>query len=179
MALDASLTCCNDRQYLSIFLIVTYAVLIFKLTVFLHELGHATAAWLTCGKVLSMEVHPDEGGVTRTKGGIQWIIVSAGYTGSAIWGMGLVIASAHRLSAEIAAGVLIFFLALFIFYANNCYLRTLNLGFIVLLGGLLALNIWTNSDPLQYVTLLIGVMSCLFSIYDIWDDLISRRVNES
>ncbi|GLD97003.1 hypothetical protein PINS_up005686 [Pythium insidiosum] len=213
MSFDASLTCCNDRQYLSIFLIVTYAVLIFKLwrlvilhplkilTVFLHELGHATAAWLTCGKVrklcyclregrcdrsalhgrqvLSMEVHPDEGGVTRTKGGIQWIIVSAGYTGSAVWGMGLVIASAHRLSAEIAAGVLIFFLALFIYYANNWYLRTLNLGFIVLLGGLLALNIWTNSDPLQYVTLLIGVMSCLFSIYDIWDDLISRRVNES
>jgi hypothetical protein len=45
--------------------------------VFLHELGHATAAWLTCGKVTGMEVHPDEGGVTKTMGGIQLIILPA------------------------------------------------------------------------------------------------------
>lgn len=31
--IDMSLTCCNDQQYLSIFLIVCYAVIIFKLCV--------------------------------------------------------------------------------------------------------------------------------------------------
>lgn len=149
------------------------------LTVFLHELGHAMACWLTCGKVTGMEVHPNEGGVTKTVGGIQWIILPAGYLGSAMWGMGLVIASGDQLGSEIAAGVLIFFLLLFIFYAKNWYLRGLNVGFIILLGGLLAVNIQTDYESLQYVTLFIGVMSCLFSIYDIWDDLISRRVNES
>lgn len=101
-----------------------------------------------------------------------------GYLGSAVWGMGLVIASADQTAAEVSAGVLIFFLLVFIFYAHNNYLRILNGGFIVLLGGLLALNHYTTADPLQYVTLFVGVMSCLFSIYDIWDDLISRRVNE-
>lgn len=30
---DWTLTCCNDRQYLSIFLIVCYALVIFKLCV--------------------------------------------------------------------------------------------------------------------------------------------------
>lgn len=75
--------------------------------------------------------------------------------------------------------MLIFFLLIFIFYAHNNYLRILNFAFIVLLGGLLALNICTSADVLQYVLLFVGVMSCLFSIYDIWDDLISRRVNES
>lgn len=30
---DMTLTCCNDQQYLSIFLIVCYAVIIFKLCV--------------------------------------------------------------------------------------------------------------------------------------------------
>lgn len=93
--------------------------------------------------------------------------------------MGLVIASADDLGAEIAAGILIFFLLVFIFYAHNNYLRALNAGFIVLLGGLLALNIYTSFDALRFVTLFLGVMSCLFSVYDIWDDLISRRVNES
>lgn len=94
--------------------------------------------------------------------------------------MGLIIASGNRLGSEIAAGVLIFFLIVFVFYADNNYLRMLNLSFIMLLGGLLAVNLVISSaDPLQYVTLFVGVMSCLFSIYDIWDDLISRRVNES
>ncbi|RLN78615.1 hypothetical protein BBJ28_00011598, partial [Nothophytophthora sp. Chile5] len=150
-----------------------------------------------------MEVHPDEGGVTKTVGGLQWVILPAvrpsrrpqmpasapltalllwcsqGYLGSAVWGMGLTIASADTLASEIAAGVLIFFLLVFIFYAHNSYLRILNFCFILLLAGLLALNICTTFDALQYVTLFLGVMSCLFSVYDIWDDLISRRVNES
>ncbi|KAE9037843.1 hypothetical protein PR003_g6519 [Phytophthora rubi] len=191
MSIDWSLDCCNDEQFRSIFLIICYAVVIFKLwrvsilhpfkilTVFLHELGHATAAWLTCGSVKGMEVHPDEGGVTKTVGGLQWVILPAGYLGSAVWGMALTIASADKLASEVAAGVLIFFLLIFIFYAHNGYLRILNFCFILLLAGLLALNIWTTFDALEYVTLFLGVMSCLFSVYDIWDDLISRRVNES
>lgn len=31
MTLDWSITCCNDQQFLSIFLIIGYAILIFKL----------------------------------------------------------------------------------------------------------------------------------------------------
>ena len=96
-----------------------------------------------------------------------------------MWGMALTIASADKTASEVAAGVPIFFLLVFIVYANNGYLRILNFSFIVLLAGLLALNIGTTFDALQYVTLFLGVMSCLFSVYDIWDDLISRRVNES
>lgn len=189
--MDWSLECCNDKQFLSIFLIICYAVVIFKLwrvpllhpfktlTVFLHELGHATAAWLTCGCVEGMEVHPDEGGVTKTIGGVQWVIVPAGYLGSAVWGMALTIASADKKASEVAAGVLLFFLFVFILLAHNTYLRVLNVSFIVLLSGLLVLNLWTTFDALQYVTLFVGVMSCLFSVYDIWDDLIARRVTES
>jgi hypothetical protein len=33
--------------------------------------------------------------------------------------------------------------------------------------------------PLRYTILFMGVMNCLFSVYDIYDDLISRRVNSS
>jgi hypothetical protein len=44
---------------------------------FLHELGHVVACWLTCGRVTSMEVNPNEGGATKTSGGIQWIILIA------------------------------------------------------------------------------------------------------
>ncbi|ETW06703.1 hypothetical protein, variant [Aphanomyces invadans] len=187
------LQCCSDNQLQSIFVICGYTVLIFKLwrfpllhpfkilTVFLHELGHALAVWMTCGKVTSMEVHPNEGGVTSYAGGVALIIVPAGYLGSAVWGMALVIASPERLASEIAAGVLIFFLVLFIYYAKNAYMRWLNAGFIVILGGLIALDRLVDGGvhALRFVILFMGVMSCLFSIYDIWDDLIARRINDS
>ncbi|KAF0715399.1 hypothetical protein AaE_011339 [Aphanomyces astaci] len=187
------LQCCNDDQMQSIFVIVGYTILIFKLwrfpllhpfkilTVFLHELGHALAVWMTCGKVTSMEVHPNEGGVTSYAGGVALVIVPAGYLGSAVWGMAFVVASPDRLAAEIAAGILILFLLIFIYYAKNAYMRWLNAGFIVILGGLIALDraVPGGSFALRYVILFMGVMSCLFSVYDIWDDLIARRINDS
>lgn len=137
-------------------------------TVFLHELGHATAVWMTCGSVVGMEVHPNEGGVTNHIGGIQLIVLPAGYLGSGVWGMALTIASADQLASEIAAGVLIFFLFVFIFYAKNGYLRLLNTGFIVFLGGAMTVNIYYQVNVLKFILLFLGVMSCLFSIYDIW-----------
>ena len=35
------------------------------IAVFVHEMSHATACWLTCGKVEGIEVHLNEGGVTK------------------------------------------------------------------------------------------------------------------
>lgn len=183
--------CCSDTQYLSIILIIAYALFIFKLwrvpilhpfkilTVFLHELGHATAAWLTGGKVTGMEVHPDEGGVTKTVGGIQCIILPAGYLGSAFYGMAMIISSGNKVASAAMAFVLIFFLFVFLFFAKNWYLRVLNCGFMLLLSGFLVVDFMTKYSTLSYVILFMGVMSCLFSIYDIYDDLISRRINES
>nr|CCA22423.1 conserved hypothetical protein [Albugo laibachii Nc14] len=126
-----------------------------------------------------MQVHPNEGGSTSTVGGYQLIILPAGYIGSAIWGMGLMIASANVLGSQIAAGILVFFLLVCIIIAQNTYLRILNLGFIIFLGIFFTISILLHFEILKYITLFIGVMSCLFSIYDIWDDLISRRVNAS
>uniref|UniRef100_A0A0E0CI35 Uncharacterized protein n=1 Tax=Oryza meridionalis TaxID=40149 RepID=A0A0E0CI35_9ORYZ len=66
----------------------TFLLTPFKLiTVFLHETSHALACKLTCGDVEGMQVHPNEGGVTQTRGGIYWIILPAGYLGSSFWGM--------------------------------------------------------------------------------------------
>jgi hypothetical protein len=41
-------------------------------------MGHATACWLTGGKVEGIEVHGDEGGVTKYVGGWRWFIIPAG-----------------------------------------------------------------------------------------------------
>ena len=73
---------------------VVYPIKIF--VVVLHELGHAVAALLTGGQVVSIEIFPDEGGVTTTRGGWPFVILSAGYLGSLLAGGVLLYLSSYR-----------------------------------------------------------------------------------
>ncbi|VFQ87601.1 unnamed protein product [Cuscuta campestris] len=183
--------CCNHDQKSFLITIGVYSVVIlglwrtflltpFKLiTVFLHEASHAIACKFTCGEVLGMQVHANEGGVTTTRGGVYWLILPAGYLGSSFWGMALILASTHLLTAQIASGCLIIALIVALFFAKNWTLRGLCIGFIIFIAVIWALQRMTGVRILRYVILFIGVMNSLFSVYDIYDDLISRRINTS
>lgn len=128
---------------------------------------------------MGMEVHANEGGVTQTRGGVYWLILPAGYLGSSFWGMLLILASTSLLTSRIAAGCLAVALLIVLFIAKNWTLRGLCIGFIVFLAVVWILQEKTTVRILRYVILFIGVMNSLFSVYDIYDDLISRRVNSS
>ncbi|XP_057809598.1 uncharacterized protein LOC131023950 [Salvia miltiorrhiza] len=183
--------CCQHEQVVFLVAIGVFTLVIlalwrtflltpFKLiTVFLHEVSHAIACKLTCGQVEGIQVHANEGGVTQTRGGIYWLILPAGYLGSSFWGMVLVLASTKLLTARIAAGCLILALVIVFFIAKNWTLRGLCIGFIVFIAIIWVLQETTKVRILRYVILFIGVMNSLFSVYDIYDDLISRRVNSS
>lgn len=183
--------CCDRDQKVFIACIGAFTVVIlvlwrtflltpFKLiTVFLHEVSHAIACWLTCGKVEGIQVHANEGGATQTRGGIYWVILPAGYLGSSFWGMALILASTNLLTAKIAAGCFIAALIIVLFLAKNWTLRGLCIGFIVFIAVIWLLQEKTKVHVLRYVILFIGVMNSLFSVYDIYDDLISRRVHSS
>ncbi|KAJ3682764.1 hypothetical protein LUZ60_012991 [Juncus effusus] len=152
----------------------------FKLiTVFLHETSHALACKLTCGDVEGMQVHANEGGATQTRGGIYWIILPAGYLGSSFWGMVLILASTNLLTTRIAAGCFLLALLIVLFVAQNWTLRGLCIGFIIFIGVIWVCQEMTKFKILRYVIMFIGVMNSLFSVYDIYDDTISRRVNSS
>ncbi|KAL4309053.1 hypothetical protein GQ457_01G052170 [Hibiscus cannabinus] len=184
-------SCCNHNQTTFLITIGVYMVAIlllwrtflltpFKLiTVFLHEASHAVACKLTCGHIEGIKVHANEGGVTQTRGGIYWVILPAGYLGSSFWGMTLILASTNLLTARIAAGCFLVALVVVLFYAKNWTLRGLCIGFIILIALVWFLQERTTVRILRYVILFIGVMNSLFSVYDIYDDLISRRVNSS
>ncbi|XVF20784.1 hypothetical protein REPUB_Repub12eG0033000 [Reevesia pubescens] len=174
-------SCCNRDQVAFLVTIGVFTVVIlalwrtvllmpFKLiTVFLHEASHAIACKLTCGHVEGIKVHADEGGVTQTRGGIYWLILPAGYLGSSFWGMALILASTNLLTARIAAGCFLLALVVVLFYAKNWTLRGLCIGFIIFLAIIWLLQERTTVRILRYVILFI----------DIYDDLISRRVNSS
>ena len=63
--------------------------------------------------------------------------------------------------------------------ARNATLVALTVFFELLLAGFWACTLLTSFNGLAYFVLFVGVMSGLFAIYDVYDDLISRRVNES
>ncbi|KAL3682986.1 hypothetical protein R1sor_001008 [Riccia sorocarpa] len=183
--------CCDRQQIAFVATVGVYIFVIlalwrtplltpFKLiTVYLHEVSHALAAKLTCGKVEGIEVNLNEGGVTHTRGGWMCCILPAGYMGSAFWGMVLIVMSPNSITVRIAAGVLIASLIITFFLARNWTLRWLCLAFILFLVLVWVIQEVTKVKLLRYTVLFIGTMNCMFAVYDIYDDLIQRRVHTS
>ncbi|XP_023879259.2 uncharacterized protein LOC111991698 [Quercus suber] len=93
--------------------------------------------------------------------------------------MVLILGSTNLLTARIAAGCFLAALLAVLFVAKNWTLRGLCIGFILFLGIIWALQETTKVRILRYIILFIGVMNSLFSVYDIYDALISRRVHSS
>ncbi|KAH1251843.1 hypothetical protein GmHk_05G014619 [Glycine max] len=174
--------CCNHDQVVFLVTVAVCTVVIlalrrtvllrpFKLvTVFLHEASHAIACKLTCGhesRFMQMKVEQPKHVEAYTD------------LGSSFWGMVLILASTNLLTARIAAGCFIAALLIVLFIAKNWTLRGLCIGFIIFLGVIWILQETTKVRILRYIILFIGVMNSLFSVYDIYDDLISRRVHSS
>mmetsp|Transcript_9919 Transcript_9919/g.20658 ORF Transcript_9919/g.20658 Transcript_9919/m.20658 type:complete len:234 (+) Transcript_9919:116-817(+) len=149
------------------------------ISIFIHEMGHASAAWLTGGKVDKIEVYENEGGVTNFRNGWKPAIIPAGYVGVSFWGGVFVALSGSKIGSTVASGIFILALIVCLRYSPNKLLVGLNIGFIVI--TLIAILIeWLVFDPvLQFVTLFYGVFIGWYGIMDIWDDTISRTVEGS
>lgn len=76
---------------------------------FVHELSHGLAALATGGHFERFTVSPDLSGLAWSSGGIRFVIASAGYVGSAVFGGVLILLAARGLAARtllVALGVL-------------------------------------------------------------------------
>jgi hypothetical protein len=143
------------------------------------EMGHATACWLTGGKVHGIEVYSNEGGVTKYTGGWRWFVIPAGYLGGAFWGAVFVTLSGNRWASLAAAVLFCVGMTVSLCFAPNRTMVALNVGFILLTVGFILIDQLVISPFLQYLTLFYGVFIGIFSVYDIWDDLITRTVEGS
>lgn len=149
------------------------------LVVLFHELGHALAALATGGEVLSISLSPDEGGVTHSRGGLRFFILSAGYTGSLAFGvLWLALArtprSARHGVSALAAGLTL---------ATLVWVRPLtSFGFLFcLLASAAAVGIsrWANAIASQWILRGLGVISVLYAVWDIRDDVLDRHLASS
>lgn len=89
--------------------LLTYPFRIF--ITYVHETAHALGAIFTLGSVSGMRVFADGSGETFTMGGSRFVISSAGYLGSTLFGAGLLLLChkpniANKVLAGISLGVL-------------------------------------------------------------------------
>lgn len=143
------------------------------LVVFLHELSHALAAWLTGGSVEQISLSPQQGGFAITRGGNLFAILSAGYLGSLLLGVALLMAAlrseADRLVTAALGVVMAVITLLFIrdvFAAVFCSLAA---------AVLIAMARFLGHSANDMALRLIGLSSIIYVPYDIYDDTIARR----
>ncbi|KAJ3208898.1 High affinity cAMP-specific and IBMX-insensitive 3',5'-cyclic phosphodiesterase 9A [Entophlyctis luteolus] len=136
----------------------------------LHEFGHAAVGTCTGARVESITVDPDEGGLTKMRGGNQYLSLPAGYLSSAFFGA-LMIFCGFNLTASKAAAV-------FVGISKNWLTRGITIIFIAIIALLWWLPVG-NGKALRYFILFLGTMSALYSVWDILEDLVFRKVNES
>ncbi|KAK0225009.1 peptidase M50B-like-domain-containing protein [Armillaria nabsnona] len=193
LARDAARLVPNDTQRTTLIVAGCYIIVIallwhipflswiiypFKLlTVGFHEMSHAFMGVLTCAHIHSIELDPDEGGATSMSGGIQWLTLPAGYLGSSFIGACLIACGFNTNASKVASLVLAVFFLFTLWWARRNWLTwALILG----MTGLIVL-FWFVADSvaLRYFVLFIGVMSCMYVLWDVIDDTIARKVNTS
>ena len=113
---------------------------------FTHELSHGLAAAATGGELQRFVVNPDLSGMAWSSGGVRWIVASAGYVGSAVFGAMLVLAA----RALPARGVLVFLgvslLLLCALYVRNAFgaASGLLLGAALVIAGVYLQRAWAE-----------------------------------
>ena len=147
------------------------------LVVFLHELSHGLAAILTGGRIVRIELSAAEGGLCVTQGGWRFVVLSAGYLGSLAWGVALLFGGARRRGhSALLAGVGLLLLGVTLVYVRSAF------GFVygVVTGtALLLAGRKLPQAASQVLLTMLGVVSCLYAVWDIASDTLLRQIPAS
>jgi hypothetical protein len=135
------------------------------LVIAFHEFGHAITCVLTGGHVKSISLDPREGGVTHMQGGRNALTLPAGYLGSSLIGALLTFAGFNINASKIASIVVGVCFLLTLWWGRRDWLT---IGTVLAAVGLLV-GCWfiAHAEALRFVVLFIGVMSSLYSVWDI------------
>lgn len=142
------------------------------LVVFFHEAAHAIATVLTGGEVISLDISPNQGGSVWSRGGNRFITLSAGYLGSLLIGIGLLMAAARtKADRAVMAGCGIVMLVIATFYIRTGFA----LGFTIAVGvAMLAVSRLLSHGVNDMILRIIGLSSMIYVPYDIFSDTLAR-----
>jgi len=142
------------------------------LVVFLHELSHAVAAWLTGGSVEQISLSPAQGGFAVTRGGSRFAILSAGYLGSLVMGVALLLAALRSTADRYVTALL----GIMMLVITILYVRDLFAAFFCVTAGLVLLGMarFLGHTANDLALRVIGLTSVIYVPFDIFDDTIAR-----
>ncbi len=147
------------------------------LIVFFHEASHAIATFVTGGEVVSLEVSANQGGMVISRGGSRFWILTAGYLGSLLIGVGLLVAATRsRADRKIMAfcGVMMLVIAGLYVRDGFALMFVIGTGIAMLL---IARFLGHNANDL--ILRVIGLTSMIYVPYDIFSDTIARSALRS
>jgi hypothetical protein len=132
---------------------------------FIHEAGHALAALGTWGEVNRITVDWSGSGQTLTRGGWGFVISSAGYLSTTLYGVTMLLLlrrPSFARTAAITTGVLL--LLVTVLFAGNGLAWLVGLAFG---GGCLALGIKGKQRVVHFLMSFLGVQCLLNAFFDL------------
>jgi len=142
------------------------------LVVYLHELSHALAAILTGGSVVEISLSPYQGGHAITRGGSRFLTLTAGYLGSLLFGVSLLLLALKTEADRFILGCLgAFTLVVTALYIRDWFALAFCLG---TGAAMLAAARYFSVEVNDLILRVIGLSSILYVPYDIFDDTIRR-----
>jgi hypothetical protein len=145
--------------------------------VLLHEVSHGIAAVATGGRIVSIGLTADEGGVCVTRGGSPFLILNAGYLGSLLWGALFLLLGRRRTAARSVVSLV----GALTILATLLYVRTW-FGFAYgLVAGAALLLVAARLAPAASEILLatLGATSALYAVWDVLSDVVLRHSGQS
>ena len=122
---------------------------------------------------------PQTGGVAKYTGGCRCIIIPAGYVGGAFWGAAFVALSGNRIGATVAGCIFTAALLTSLRYSPNSTVVMLSLGFSILTIVIMLVDWFVFTPLIEYVVLYYGCFIGVYSVRDIYDDLVVRTADGS
>lgn len=142
------------------------------LVVFFHESSHALATLLTGGTVVELVINSQQGGHVISQGGNQFIIISAGYLGSLLWGVVIfVVTIKSRYDKAIMMMLAVTIILITVLLSRSVF----SWAFGLLSGAaMLAMANYLADKYNDFALRVIGLTSMMYAPLDIYSDTISR-----
>ncbi|MFA3782096.1 M50 family metallopeptidase [Melioribacteraceae bacterium 4301-Me] len=162
----------TSSALISLILWDTFILFPIKLfVVLLHEISHGLAAILTGGTVTLLKINKELGGICSTSGGIDFVIASSGYLGSFIFGA-LIFYSGYEIKVGYWLNILI--AIILILFAVNLIEGALGVATAFMYASaLIFLPMLPFKNLYFYMLKIIGLLSCIYVLFDIREDLFS------
>ncbi len=141
------------------------------LVVILHEMSHALVAIFTGGSVTAMDVSTNLAGGVTSEGGNEFLIASAGYLGSLVFGILIFISADNR---KLSIWISTIIAVLLLLFTANFFSNPIVIFFSLLFAALFYSSPRFFKKEVNYWTMrTIGLLSSMYVLFDIKEDLLT------